>query len=271
MDETPQRHFSSKTSILGLFAILSIVLTVPLALLLSQQRQDLRQQAAEPTPSLQPLSQSQGQGSLSGYVYLDQNQNGERDMEEKPFSNATVRITQVSNNPQHSKPRNSNVALKTDSNGYFIFKLSQSSTTSITYLIKVDLSDGYKTMNTNPVVFSSLPQNTQEIVEFGLYNANIPTPSCMPRPTCLDSVPRCLIPEPTGGWCPNPSVTVLPTPAPTTPVGCYYAPSICPMIACQQGQPCPTCSPILVCITPAVHVPTPTFACLGTNCPTPTK
>ncbi len=30
-----------------------------------------------------------------------------------------------------------------------------------------------------------------------------PTPtSCEPRPGCIDSTPRCLIPEPAGGWCP---------------------------------------------------------------------
>lgn len=30
-----------------------------------------------------------------------------------------------------------------------------------------------------------------------------PTPSatCLPRPVCLDSTPRCLLPEPVGGWC----------------------------------------------------------------------
>jgi hypothetical protein len=29
-----------------------------------------------------------------------------------------------------------------------------------------------------------------------------PTPTCMPRPACLDSEPRCMIPEPANGWCP---------------------------------------------------------------------
>lgn len=30
-----------------------------------------------------------------------------------------------------------------------------------------------------------------------------PVASCLPRPKCLDSVPRCLMPEPAEGWCPS--------------------------------------------------------------------
>jgi peptidoglycan hydrolase-like protein with peptidoglycan-binding domain len=30
-----------------------------------------------------------------------------------------------------------------------------------------------------------------------------PQVNCMPRPACLDSTPRCLPPEPVGGWCPD--------------------------------------------------------------------
>lgn len=29
-----------------------------------------------------------------------------------------------------------------------------------------------------------------------------PTPTCMPRPACLDATPRCMIAEPANGWCP---------------------------------------------------------------------
>lgn len=37
-----------------------------------------------------------------------------------------------------------------------------------------------------------------------------PTPVCQPRPTCLDEVPACLIPEPAQGWCPPTSLTTTP-------------------------------------------------------------
>ncbi len=30
------------------------------------------------------------------------------------------------------------------------------------------------------------------------------TPTCFPRPACLDATPRCMIAEPAGGWCPTP-------------------------------------------------------------------
>lgn len=36
-----------------------------------------------------------------------------------------------------------------------------------------------------------------------------PPASCLPRPSCLDSKPRCLLPEPADGWCPS----SLPTPS----------------------------------------------------------
>ena len=39
-----------------------------------------------------------------------------------------------------------------------------------------------------------------------------PTPTCTPRPGCLDATPKCMIPEPIGGWCPpSPTPTTTPT------------------------------------------------------------
>lgn len=38
-----------------------------------------------------------------------------------------------------------------------------------------------------------------------------PAKGCLPRPVCLDATPRCLLPEPAGGWCPiAPSEGVVP-------------------------------------------------------------
>lgn len=39
--------------------------------------------------------------------------------------------------------------------------------------------------------------------------------NCKPRPGCLDSTPRCLMPEPAEGWCPVGSVHPFPTQPPT--------------------------------------------------------
>lgn len=53
---------------------------------------------------------------------------------------------------------------------------------------------------------------------------------CIPRPACLDATPRCLPPEPAGGWCPAPP-----------PLS--KKPAVCPEIympVCGQWQPsCP--------------------------------
>lgn len=35
--------------------------------------------------------------------------------------------------------------------------------------------------------------------------AKDPAPTCFPRPSCLDATPRCLLPEPQDGWCPQTS------------------------------------------------------------------
>jgi hypothetical protein len=43
----------------------------------------------------------------------------------------------------------------------------------------------------------------QILSTFKFTDSNIsPTPTCMKRPACLDSNPRCLIAEPANGWCP---------------------------------------------------------------------
>lgn len=88
-----------------------------------------------------------------------------------------------------------------------------------------------------------------------------PTGSCMQRPACLDSTPRCLLPEPVEGWCPedgevciqvityakNPKtgeVKSFPTPCDvpegweTAPEGCYYQ-----EVQCIKAP----CYPVLVC------------------------
>lgn len=40
------------------------------------------------------------------------------------------------------------------------------------------------------------------------------TPTCQPRPTCLDAQPACYPPVPIGGWCPKPTPTVSFAPLP---------------------------------------------------------
>lgn len=87
--------------------------------------------------------------------------------------------------------------------------------------------------------------------------------SCLPRPSCLDANPACLIPEPAGGWCPTP-ITPLPT----------AVPSIFPRITCVPKPKCLDSTPRCLVAEPkdgwcAVN-PTPTIM----DCPkvtTPAK
>lgn len=78
------------------------------------------------------------------------------------------------------------------------------------------------------------------------------TPSCYPRPSCLDAIPRCYPPVPINGWCPQVSPTpyVSLSPSPTPPSGCYYQ-HICLMmlkIPCDTtNHNCQPCRTVLVC------------------------
>lgn len=49
-----------------------------------------------------------------------------------------------------------------------------------------------------------------------------PSSSCLPRPACLDATPKCLIPEPVGGWCPS-SSSACTADAKKCPDGSYVA------------------------------------------------
>lgn len=50
--------------------------------------------------------------------------------------------------------------------------------------------------------YFKLPSQILNTFEFNNQNQTLsPTSTCMPRPACLDATPRCLIPEPSSGWC----------------------------------------------------------------------
>ena len=74
-----------------------------------------------------------------------------------------------------------------------------------------------------------------------------PPALCSPRPACLDANPRCLLPEPVGGWCSNPPAPGDPSTGGGTTVG-GGAGVISPggvIIICPNGvsgKDCSTCS-----------------------------
>jgi hypothetical protein len=218
--------FSSRSSLIGLFSVISIMLTIPLAIVMSQQNQDLRQRAAgintsgnvativTPTPT--PESHSARTVSISGYVFYDDNQNGHRDVNEKPYPKVSINVTQVRRDGSVNA-RGQNAApiaqLQSDANGYFTY--TYRSNNQFAYTIKVILPTGYKTIDTNPLYIMTADADVPKVIEFGLfpYTKVLTASSCAPRPKCLDTTPACKIAEPTTGWCPAEIVITSPTPS----------------------------------------------------------
>ncbi|MBF8249775.1 MAG: hypothetical protein HW400_376 [Candidatus Levybacteria bacterium] len=62
-----------------------------------------------------------------------------------------------------------------------------------------------------------------------------PTPTCIPRPACLDATPRCMIPE-TSDMCPR----ATPTPG-NNPIACTMEAKLCPDGKTYVGRTGPKC------------------------------
>lgn len=166
MEHLTPKASSAKVSIVGLFAVLTFALTLPIALLFSQERQDVRSKAAEPTPNQQLETQTSGSVVISGYVYHDTNKNGERDLEEKPYPGVSIKKTTILLQTEEAQE---DATVITDSSGFFKFHFSHHFPDPSSYIIKILLPDGYKTINTNPLIISDLPQEAKETLEFGLF------------------------------------------------------------------------------------------------------
>ncbi len=165
----------SKVSIVGLFAVISLLLTLPLALLLSQQGQEIQSNAA--TPTSKPIAISPGFGFIAGYLYNDTDKDGEREPEEKPFPGVIVQIKQIQKNAPSSDVTPIVATLKTDASGYFKFRFANTSLQTSVYVVKVVLPDGHKTNTTNPLIVTDLPSNNRKIIEFGLFPGVTITPT----------------------------------------------------------------------------------------------
>ncbi len=221
MEEKQKTTLHSRTSVVGLFMVISFVLTIPLAVLLSQERQDIRGRGAEPTqPLLSPTnSPAKAISSFSGYVYHDINQDGQRQLEEKPFQGVTITLTYGDKNSEKrttgKKEFNETTEIKTDSNGYFLFQAPNQLPDSFIYTIQIVLPTGYKTIDTNPVLFTKEHRNTKEIVEFGLFPVSTPQISITtPTPTKVGLTPI-ISKQPSLTISPTIKPTVI-TPSPTT-------------------------------------------------------
>ncbi len=101
------------------------------------------------------------------------------------------------------------------------------------------------------------------------YQKCVPLPPCYASNRCPEIINyripnmRWCLPSPTPSMFPVPTPGVFPTPGQR---GCYYVQGVCPLTACRQGYPCPTCPPRLICPSP---VPTATPVIKPTFTPVP--
>jgi len=230
----------------------------------TQQKQNFESDAAGTTQELT----SQYGLTIAGYVYLDQNQNGERDLEEKGVSGGVIQI-RPSLRSLNQGDLSSDV--KTDSYGYFRYIVS-APPRAVNFTITLLPPPSYKVTTQNPIYQHRLSGKAKRIVEFGITDSGNPlpspttigvctadakicpdgsevgrvpptcefapcpsgpTPTCLPRPRCLDFPPYCQIdlPEPIGGWCPIPIPTIIVD-------ECAWCGSACVNGPLQPGQNC---------------------------------
>lgn len=173
-----------KGSLIGIFVILIIILAIPLLFLLSQESRQLISKQPAPTPTPATLAFANGESVIAGYVYHDNNRDGKREAEEKPFADVTIQMKILTENKNEKQK---NFESTTDSYGYFVFRFPSS--TADSYMVKLVLPRGYKTVDANPLIISDLKPNTQKVVEFGLApSGDIPLsptrrPTVTPKPT----------------------------------------------------------------------------------------
>ena len=140
-----------------------------------------------PTPTSTPTPTPIPTYKLSGYVYNDDNQNGNQEGGELGYNNATVTL-------------DTGQTAQTDQNGYYEIDNLQAGT----YNETLTVPNGYIVTTPNPVNVS-LSQDTTE--NFGIAAQPTPTPTNTPTPT------------PTNTPTPTPTNTPTSTPTPTpTPI-----------------------------------------------------
>lgn len=176
MIQYTRKLFSSRISIIGLFTTLVIILSIPLLIAFSQQSQDIRQRAAEPSPNLLPPTININPGYISGYVFDDKNENGVRDSGEQGIQGVQIKITQISqiNKAQTKTNPDITTIITTDASGFFKYPLNNGPQSTPTFLVKLLLPTGYRTIDSNPVLLNNLHNDTQKILEFGLFKLNLP-------------------------------------------------------------------------------------------------
>lgn len=174
-----QSFFNKYVKRAGFFGLAVFALILVLGGGLMKQSLDMRSTAAETGAELRGNSRAY---AISGYVYIDQNQSGERDTEEKGLSGAVVQITILK---RSSQKVDQSAETKTDSFGYFKYQLPSGSRINATdYRVLLQVPVGYKTTSKNPINLENMQKNSRQIVEFGIAENDVVT--LTPTLTCAN-------------------------------------------------------------------------------------
>lgn len=180
----PTQNHSRRLQLLFLFLF---GLSIPLGTLAVQSIRDTRSKAAElpqlPRKVIKPAL-------LSGYVFVDTNMNGERDLEEMGYSGATIRVNAHNQTIQPSISMGvsgspipimvSEPIFFTDTYGYFKTNISASGNDVD---LSIDVPAGYKSSTDPSIRAKDSIANAHPIVEFGIYPIGSNTITPQPTPT----------------------------------------------------------------------------------------
>lgn len=164
-----------KGMVIGIAATVILILVIPLLFIVSQEKLTSHTSTPTPTPA-QVLSFATGQATIAGYVFHDDNKDGERQEEEQPAKNIPVELRALKDTGQNDKT----LTDMTDSYGYFSFRLTINTTYS--YLVKIIAPKNAVVTTSNPVALSDMKPNMQKIIEFGLNSGSVTTPSVTKNP-----------------------------------------------------------------------------------------
>lgn len=207
-----------------LLSFVTLFLALAISVFALQKVYDVRQRADELEDTAEP--EIVNKLIIAGYIYIDQNQNGQRDSSEVPLKRADVEVLHTRTKPRNTPtidPSSTDsaettpeatseatplpVVLKSDKFGYFKYSIPSSEVKDRNYFTVRLITPVGMTTTANPKTFSNLYNRAKKIVEFGV----APGPAtCTPRPDCLDATPACQLPEPEEGWC-EPTLSPEPT------------------------------------------------------------
>lgn len=177
-----QSYFHQYVKRVELFVIAIVVFAVIISGRSIQKNKDIKSDAAASQGN-----STQNVLTISGYVYFDQNQNSERDLEEKGVPGGTVQIRQFTNSAIKTDLF---VDAKTDSYGYFKYTTSPPSTT-VNFSLTLLPPPLYKVTSKNPLYRYGLSKNEKRIVEFSVVNSAVTVPSPTPTVIVVDECAWC--------------------------------------------------------------------------------